>query len=415
MEIRALLSAMGRSKTGPLLVAAQVALTLAVIVNVAYVIQQRLSDAGKPTGLDLGNMFWVSTQASSPDYNYPAAVKADMAYLNSLPGVVAATVISVLPQTFSSSDLPFATNPQTLNTPEGGVDGTLYMGTDKLIDALGLKLVAGRNFAPEVIQQPAPDMGASFARWAPEIIVTRAMAKKLFPDGPDAQALGKTVYTGLINKSAVIVGVVDLMRANPVAAQYDQFATQIVLLPIIPAGPDADYVIRTAPGRRDELMARIDKEFAELQPGRFINRMEAYDHTAFKARANYRATIIILGVAAFFVLLVTVIGIVGLAAFNVASRTKQLGTRRAIGARKYHILRYFLVENWLTTTGGVVLGCILALAAGVQLSSMFQMPRLPLYYLVGGVLLLWIVGLVSVLVPALRAASISPAVATRTV
>jgi putative ABC transport system permease protein len=46
---------------------------------------------------------------------------------------------------------------------------------------------------------------------------------------------------------------------------------------------------------------------------------------------------------------------------------------------------------------------------------MYQMPRLPLFYLVGGVLLLWVVGLLAVLVPALRAASISPAVATRAV
>ena len=91
-------------------------------------------------------------------------------------------------------------------------------------------------------------------------------------------------------------------------------------------------------------------------------------------------------------------GIVGLAAFNVTTRTKQLGTRRAIGARKFHIVRYFLVENWLITTGGVVLGCILALAAGVQLSRMYQIPQLPLYYLVGGVLLLWIVGLLAVLI-----------------
>jgi putative ABC transport system permease protein len=46
---------------------------------------------------------------------------------------------------------------------------------------------------------------------------------------------------------------------------------------------------------------------------------------------------------------------------------------------------------------------------------MYQIPQLPLFYLVGGVLLLWIVGLLAVLLPALRAASISPAVATRTV
>jgi putative ABC transport system permease protein len=412
MEIRALLSAMRRSKTGPLLVAAQVALALAVVVNMAYIVRQRLENAGKPTGLDLNNMFWVATQANTADYNYAAAVKADLAYLNSLPGVLAASTVNNLPQTWSNLGLPFASNPQKLQTPNGGVGGAIYFGTDKFIDAMGLKLVAGRNFDPNTVMPPTSDFGASLSAWAPEMIVTQAMAKKLFPKG---DALGKTVYAGLINKSAVVVGIVDLMRANPVPAQYDEFATQIVIVPILAPGPNGLYVVRSKPGRRDQLMAQVDKEFANLQPGRFVERMEAYDRTAADARQGYRSSAIILAVVAFFVLLVTVVGIVGLAAFNVATRTKQLGTRRALGARKFHILRYFLVENWITTTGGVVLGCILALAAGVQLSHMYQIPRLPLYYLVGGVLLLWLIGLLAVLVPALRAASISPAVATRTV
>jgi len=412
MEIRALLSAMWRNRTGPLLVAAQVALTLAVVVNMAYVVRQKLEDANKPTGLDLTNTFWIATAPSTSDYNYPAAVKADLAYLNSLPGVIAATTANNIPQTFSNSDLPFAVDPQTLLNPNGGVTGALYFGSEKFIDALGLKLVAGRNFEATTVVPPAADFGTAMSRWAPEVIVTRAFADKLFPKH---DALGKTVYAGLVNKSAVIVGIVDQMRANPVFSQYDQFATQIVILPIIAPGPDGQYIVRAKPGRRDQLMAEVDKNFADLQPGRFIERMEAYDRTAEDARQGYRASAIILSVATLLVVIVTIVGIVGLAAFSVASRTKQLGTRRAIGARKFHILRYFLVENWVITTGGVVLGCILALAAGVQLSRMYQIPQLPLYYLVGGILLLWVVGLLAVLIPALRAASISPAVATRTV
>lgn len=412
MEIRALVSAMGRSKTGPLLVAAQVAITLAVLVNLAYIIQQRLAEADEPTGIDLHNTFWVATEASSPNYNYAAAVKADTAYLNSLPGVIAASPINDIPQTDSESDLPFATNPETFDTPGAGVDAIIYVGTDKLIDALGLKLVAGRNFDASSVQPATANFATMMAAWAPEMIVTRAFANKLFPHG---DALGKTVWAGLVNKPATIVGIVDLMRAMPTDAAHDQRMKQIVILPIIPPGPDSAYVIRTEPGRRDEIMARIDKEFADLQPGRFISRMEAFDVTAAKSREGSRASIIILAAVAVLVLLVTVVGIVGLAAFNVATRTKQLGTRRAIGAQKLHILRYFLVENWIITTGGVVVGCILALAAGVELSRMYLLPRLPLYYLVGGVLVLWIVGLIAVLVPALRAASISPAIATRTV
>jgi putative ABC transport system permease protein len=116
-----------------------------------------------------------------------------------------------------------------------------------------------------------------------------------------------------------------------------------------------------------------------------------------------------------FVLAVTMVGIAGLAAFNVTTRTKQLGTRRAIGARKFHILRYFLVENWLVTSIGALVGCTLALAVGVKLSSMYMMPRLPLFYLVGGVAGVWVMGLVAVLIPAKRAASIAPAIATRMV
>jgi putative ABC transport system permease protein len=99
----------------------------------------------------------------------------------------------------------------------------------------------------------------------------------------------------------------------------------------------------------------------------------------------------------------------------VTTRTKQLGTRRAIGATKFHVLRYFVVENWIVTTMGALVGCVVALAAGVRLSMMFQMARLPLYYLVAGVIALWVLGVLAVLVPARRAASISPATATRAV
>src|ERR1700750_3212881 len=108
MEIRPLLSALWRNKTGPLLVAAQVALTLTVVVNMAYIVHQKLADANKPTGIDLGNVFWITTEANTSDYNYPAAVKADLQYLNSLPGVVAASTANNVPQTFNNSTLTFA-------------------------------------------------------------------------------------------------------------------------------------------------------------------------------------------------------------------------------------------------------------------------------------------------------------------
>jgi putative ABC transport system permease protein len=412
VEIRALLSALRRNKTGPLLVSAQVAITLAVLVNVAYIVRQRVEEVSKPTGMDLDNMFWIATGTSSRDYNHATAVKADLIYLNSLPGVVAASTINNLPQTGAITGLPFASNLEALQRPNGGIGALIYFGSDQLLDTLGVKLIAGRNFDLDAIKPPAADFEASLGDWAQEVIITRRLAEKLFPDG---NAIGKPIYVGLINKSSTIVGIVDFMQAAPAPTRYDDFVTQVVIAPIIPSGPNGLYVVRAKPGQRAAVMKQLEKNFADLQPGRFVARMQDYTRTAAETRQGTRTSAIILAVVALFVLAVTVVGISGLAAFNVTTRTKQLGIRRAIGARKFHILRYFLVENWIITTCGAVFGCMLALAAGIKLSTMYEMPRLPLYYLVSGVLLLWIVGLLAVLVPARRAASISPAVATRTV
>jgi putative ABC transport system permease protein len=112
---------------------------------------------------------------------------------------------------------------------------------------------------------------------------------------------------------------------------------------------------------------------------------------------------------------ITCIGVYGLATFNVSTRARQIGTRRALGAQRMDIVRYFLVENWLITTVGVIFGAALALGIGYWLATHYGLPKLDLYYLVGGIPMLWIVGQLAAWLPARRAAAVSPAVATRTV
>jgi putative ABC transport system permease protein len=112
-------------------------------------------------------------------------------------------------------------------------------------------------------------------------------------------------------------------------------------------------------------------------------------------------------------LVVTALGVGGLASFWVQQRTKQIGVRRALGATRRDILRYFQVENFLLASGGIVLGMLLAYAGNLLLMNAFELARLPWIYLPAGAALLWLLGQLAVLGPALRAASIPPVVATR--
>ena len=77
-------------------------------------------------------------------------------------------------------------------------------------------------------------------------------------------------------------------------------------------------------------------------------------------------------------------------------------------------LRYFMVENFIITTGGIVAGLLLALGLNRLLIAYTGMPRLPIEYMAYGAAALWVLGLLAVYGPASKAASISPAIATRT-
>jgi putative ABC transport system permease protein len=114
-------------------------------------------------------------------------------------------------------------------------------------------------------------------------------------------------------------------------------------------------------------------------------------------------------------LVVTALGIVGLASFWVQQRTKQIGVRRALGATRAQILHYFQTENFILATAGIIIGMLLAYGLNQLMMSKAELPRLPALYLPVGALVLWLLGQLSVLGPARRAAAVPPAVATRSV
>jgi putative ABC transport system permease protein len=213
---------------------------------------------------------------------------------------------------------------------------------------------------------------------------------------------------------ATIVGIVEHMHGGRVGWNR---VDRVMLAPRIPYPdePAVAYVVRTQPGRRDAVMQTVEAHLTDSNPQRMIEYVRPLTYFKNLSYIADRNMGVFLVTVTAMLLVITSVGIFGLATFNVSTRTKQIGTRRAVGARRSDIVSYFLVENWLVTTAGIVLGCALALGSGHWLATQYQLPQLDLYYLVGSIPLLWIIGLLAAWQPARRAAKVSPAVATRSV
>ena len=105
----------------------------------------------------------------------------------------------------------------------------------------------------------------------------------------------------------------------------------------------------------------------------------------------------------------------GLASFSVARRTRQIGIRRALGATKPAIVRYFMLENFVVSSIGIVAGGMLAVGLNILMVQAFSLTPLAWYVIPIAMVVLWIVGQLAVAGPARKASNISPAIATRSV
>jgi putative ABC transport system permease protein len=399
MALRPIVSAMLRNKTGLILIALQIALTLAVVVNACFIIVQRIEQINRPSGIDSDNIFFVQSYGFSPQYDQLDTVRRDVDLLRSLPGVVAASYTSGVPMSDSGSASTFRATPGKSGSE---AHFNTYGVDEQSVVSFGVKLLAGRAFRADEV---ALEHGADFV---PSVILTTDAAKALYGNEP---AVGKQIFDNL-GQAATVVGVIDnMLGAWPHAPNI----TQVMFMPVIEKTPTARYVVRTEPGRRAEAMRDIELKMAQANPTRTINYVHPH---SFFSESSYKSDsrmVTFLGVLVGLMILVTALGILGLASFQVRVRTKQIGTRRAVGARRIDIIRHFMLENLILTATGLVLGTLLAFAFGQYLSAQYHLPRLDPMYVVWGIAALIVLGQIAAFSPARRAAAVPPAIATRTV
>ena len=420
MKLHPIVAALRKHKSGVVLIALQIALTLAIVCNAVFIIGHRIEQVSRPTGLNESNLFLISQSwVGAPTGADPASVekldslqRADLVTLRQVPGVVSVTPTNSLPLLQSSWNGVVATKPSVEFTDRGSYHRAAFYFVDQHgLDTLGLKLVAGRNFAPAEVMHQA---SGSDPAW-PAIIITQALAQQVFDGG---QALGKTVYLNGQSAPSRVIGILARMQTPATGTGPDNFAFSSVIVPMRLDDTSVRYAVRTQPGQLAAVIRQVAPALYKADPMRVIDSDKGIRSFASIRAESYKGDVgmaILMGVICLILIAITAAGIVGLTSFWVGQRRKQIGVRRALGARKVDILRYFQIENLLIAGVGAAVGIVLALGLNLWLMQHMAMPRLPLALVLAGVGLVLVLGQLAVFVPAQRAANVPPVVATRSV
>jgi putative ABC transport system permease protein len=421
MEFGPILRAMRRNKTRIGLIVFEVALTLAIVVNCITMITEARKKMVRPSGFADDEIVQVRStpfeKAFREDGYLDNSRREDLEALRAIPGVKAVTNTFFLPWQGggSSTELrPAGSKGQMLRTQ-------IYNADESTLDALGVRIVEGRTFTREDVERDALRLRKLYAsprelssdstpkeKFTQEVVVSAAFARLAFGEGP---ALGKMLEDSDGDMYRVI-GTIDSFY-NPYGwpiheyvVFYANFARSY--------GGGAPYLVRTEPGRTAALLKPFEAKLLAANNGRNVTT-RTLDEIKQQYFGGQRVVVTMMTGVIVLLVLVTSLGIVGLTSFSVAERTRQIGTRRALGARRVDILAHFLLENWLITTMGLGLGVALAYGLNVGLLNVVSGTKLSGALVVSGVFLLWMAGLLATLAPALRAARISPAIATRNV
>ncbi|SFS06804.1 putative ABC transport system permease protein [Dyella sp. OK004] len=404
MQIQPILAALRRHRLASLLIGLEIALACAVLCNACFLIANRVQDIHVQSGIDETSLasLKISGYEDSQSVDINARVTAG---LRAIPGVQSVSVLNSIPfgERRGTSGITTDAEGQHL----GGVI-EFYLGGPGSAEALGLHVVAGRALQADDYQ---PFTGV-FPSSAP-VLMTRELAEHLWPG---ADPLGKPFW--LDKWRYQVVGIIDHLVTPDPGMRGAGTSGWSVFVPGQP-GPmlSGNYLIKAAPADIQRVLRDAREAIAIVAPDVVLDQQGTQTISDLREKFFQQDRVMtgmLVGVIV-ALLMVTALGIVGLASFWVQQRRKQIGIRRAIGATRHDILSYFQTENFLIVTGGIALGMVMAFALNLLLMKFYELPRLPLFYLPVGAVVLWALGQLAVLGPALKAAAVPPVVATRSV
>jgi predicted permease len=390
--------------TRRVLVVVQMALAVTLLAGAGLLIRSFMHLQEASPGFDTQSV--LSVRVDLPENRYKDDVAVAQFYqraldaVRALPGVTSAGFVSSMPFTNNNSQASYFIEGHQLAAGESAPHGFVQTVDEDFFKTMQIPLLQGRGFTT-----------ADSADSGKVVVIDDLLAKKYFGDA--AKALGQRITREDKQKGPwyTIVGVAGTVKRNKLYEltnketyyyYYQQQPERSSTL-ALKTGMAPDALV----GPLRAALLRIDPE----QPIYDVKTMQERIRTSLDDR---RTPMLLLGLFAALALALSAIGIYGVLAFSVASRTGELGVRMSIGAQRSHILRLVLADGARLAGIGLGIGLIGSLALS-------QLVKTQLYG-VGAVDPLTLIGVVFVLaatafaacwLPARRASRVSPTEALR--
>jgi putative ABC transport system permease protein len=383
------------------LVVTQMALSLVVLVCGGLFIKSFRNAQAMDPGFAAKGVLLISTNPELVGYDEESTknfFKRLVERAGGLPGVQAASVARLIPLgDNSSSSSPILKEGETLAPGSAGRDIMNNVVSPGSFKTLQIPIIAGRDF-DERDHKGVPRV----------IIVNERMGQMLWPG---ESAIGKRIFIGANSPNPIeVVGVVKTGKYRSLAEDPRPYFYS----PMAQRSPGVMTLMVRTSGDPVALVSSIRSEVQTLDGRMPLFGIKTMDeHLTFALWApNMAATLALaFGVVA---LLLSAVGLYSVMAYIVSQRTREVGIRMALGAKRVDVLRLITSEGMKLAAIGVAIGFVLSLALSRVLSSvLIGVNAYDVTTFIAVPLLLVVVALVACLVPARRAAKVNPLVALR--
>lgn len=398
-------SVSGRS----LMLVAQIALSLVMLIAGGLFLRSALFAARAMPAFDLDRTLVVELDpglVGEDEIRSRALFAKVMERLRALPEVDRAGMSAVVP--FSGLSYSRSVQPAGLPPGEGGTHTLYSVVDDGYFGALRLPILRGRAFSPA---ETASNAGPRVA------IIDEPLARRLFPD---TEPLGRQIQFASSAPAAqrIPVEVVGIVAGAP-GADFDPAPRPHVYLPFGQAYvPDMNVVVAVGDRVADasSLLPTIRDGVRAVDPSlpvltmTTMREVRGANWSLGLRRMGGRLFTLLGGLALFLAM----VGLYGVRAFLMSRRTREIGVRMALGATREAVLRQMMAESMRLTVAGLVLGWVLALAAGRILSSLlYKVSAADPWVFFGATAFLALAAVVASWLPVRRALRVQPSAALR--